>query len=65
MMRFVDIVLSIPFLFIVLVLATKYSATVLDHQPAARLFLVARPGPPGPRRGADAARARLRLRRRA
>jgi ABC-type dipeptide/oligopeptide/nickel transport system permease subunit len=29
MMRFVDIVLSIPFLFIVLVLATKYSATVL------------------------------------
>lgn len=30
MMRFVDIVLSIPFLFIVLVLATKYSATVLS-----------------------------------
>jgi peptide/nickel transport system permease protein len=29
MMRFVDIVLAIPFLFIVLVLATKYSATVL------------------------------------
>jgi ABC-type dipeptide/oligopeptide/nickel transport system permease subunit len=29
MMRFVDIVLSIPFLFIVLVLATKFSATVL------------------------------------
>lgn len=29
LMRFVDIVLSIPFLFIVLVLATKYSATVL------------------------------------
>ena len=29
MMRFVDIVLSIPFLFIVLVLATKYSATVV------------------------------------
>jgi ABC-type dipeptide/oligopeptide/nickel transport system permease subunit len=29
MMRFVDVVLSIPFLFIVLVLATKYSATVL------------------------------------
>ena len=30
MMRFVDIVLSIPFLFIVLVLATKYAATVLS-----------------------------------
>ena len=30
-MRFVDILLSIPFLFIVLVLATKYSATVLDE----------------------------------
>jgi peptide/nickel transport system permease protein len=29
MMRFVDILLSIPFLFIVLVLATKYSGTVL------------------------------------
>jgi peptide/nickel transport system permease protein len=31
MMRFVDIVYSIPFLFIVLVLATKYSATVLEE----------------------------------
>ncbi len=31
MMRFVDIVYSIPFLFIVLVLATKFSATVLDE----------------------------------
>jgi peptide/nickel transport system permease protein len=30
MMRFVDILLSIPFLLIVLVLATKYSGTVLD-----------------------------------
>jgi ABC-type dipeptide/oligopeptide/nickel transport system permease subunit len=30
MMRFVDIVYSIPFLFIVLVLATKFSATVLE-----------------------------------
>ncbi len=30
LMRFVDIVLSIPFLFIVLVLATKYSATVVE-----------------------------------
>ena len=29
LMRFVDILLSIPFLFIVLVLATKYSATVI------------------------------------
>jgi len=29
MMRFVDVLLSIPFLFIVLVLATKYSATVV------------------------------------
>jgi peptide/nickel transport system permease protein len=31
MMRFVDIVYSIPFLFIVLVLATKFSATVLEE----------------------------------
>ncbi len=31
MMRFVDILLSIPFLLIVLVLATKYSATVLEE----------------------------------
>lgn len=30
MMRFVDVLLSIPFLFIVLVLATKYEGTVLD-----------------------------------
>ena len=29
MMRFVDILLSIPLLFIVLVLATKYSGTVV------------------------------------
>jgi ABC-type dipeptide/oligopeptide/nickel transport system permease subunit len=31
MMRFVDIVYSIPFLFIVLVLATKFSASVLEE----------------------------------
>jgi ABC-type dipeptide/oligopeptide/nickel transport system permease subunit len=31
LMRFVDIVYSIPFLFIVLVLATKFSATVLEE----------------------------------
>jgi peptide/nickel transport system permease protein len=31
LMRFVDVLLSIPFLFIVLVLATKFSATVLDE----------------------------------
>ena len=31
MMRFVDVLLSIPFLFIVLVLATKYGATVLEE----------------------------------
>ncbi|MHB1568433.1 MAG: ABC transporter permease [Solirubrobacteraceae bacterium] len=31
MMRFVDILLSIPFLLIVLVLSTKYSATVLEE----------------------------------
>jgi ABC-type dipeptide/oligopeptide/nickel transport system permease subunit len=31
MMRFVDILLSIPFLLIVLVLATKYSATVVEE----------------------------------
>jgi ABC-type dipeptide/oligopeptide/nickel transport system permease subunit len=38
MMRFVDILLSIPFLFIVLVLATKYSATVLDESLIIGLF---------------------------
>ncbi len=38
MMRFVDILLSIPFLFIVLVLATKYSATVLDQSLLLGLF---------------------------
>jgi ABC-type dipeptide/oligopeptide/nickel transport system permease subunit len=31
MMRFVDILLSIPYLLIVLVLATKYSATVIEE----------------------------------
>jgi peptide/nickel transport system permease protein len=31
LMRFVDILLAIPFLFIVLVLATKYSATILEE----------------------------------
>jgi len=31
LMRFVDILLSIPFLFIVLVLATKYSATIVEE----------------------------------
>ncbi len=30
MMRFVDILLSIPFLFVILILATKYSGTVVD-----------------------------------
>jgi ABC-type dipeptide/oligopeptide/nickel transport system permease subunit len=38
MMRFVDILLSIPFLFIVLVLATKYSATVLEESLILGLF---------------------------
>lgn len=38
MMRFVDILLSIPFLFIVLVLATKYSATVVDESLIIGLF---------------------------
>ena len=38
MMRFVDILLSIPFLFIVLVLATKYSATVLGESLIIGLF---------------------------
>ena len=56
MMRFVDVLLSIPFLFIVLVLATKYSGTVLSLEPAPRAVLVAGPGAPGARRGADAAR---------
>jgi peptide/nickel transport system permease protein len=38
MMRFVDILLSIPFLFVVLVLATKYSATVLEQSLIIGLF---------------------------
>jgi peptide/nickel transport system permease protein len=38
LMRFVDILLSIPFLFIVLVLATKYSATVLSESLLLGLF---------------------------
>jgi peptide/nickel transport system permease protein len=38
MMRFVDILLSIPFLFLVLVLATKYSATLLDESLIIGLF---------------------------
>ena len=57
MMRFVDILLSIPFLLIVLVLATKYNGTVLEHQPGARGLLLAGAGAPRAWRGADAARA--------
>ena len=38
MMRIVDVILSIPFLFIVLVLATKYSATVLAESLLLGLF---------------------------
>jgi peptide/nickel transport system permease protein len=38
MMRFVDVMLSIPFLFIVLILATKYSATILDESLIIGLF---------------------------
>ncbi len=38
MMRIVDILLSIPFLLIVLVLATKYSATVLEESLIIGLF---------------------------
>jgi ABC-type dipeptide/oligopeptide/nickel transport system permease subunit len=38
LMRIVDILLSIPYLLIVLVLATKYSATVLDESMIIGLF---------------------------
>jgi peptide/nickel transport system permease protein len=38
MMRFVDILLSIPFLFLVLVMATKFSATVFDESMLIGLF---------------------------
>jgi ABC-type dipeptide/oligopeptide/nickel transport system permease subunit len=38
LMRIVDVLLSIPFLFIVLVLATKYSATLLDESLILGLF---------------------------
>ena len=63
MMRFVDIVYSIPFLFIVLVLASQVQRR--SHrargEPAARLLLVAGAGAADARRGADAARAGLRV----
>ena len=61
MMRFVDVLLSIPFLFIVLILATKYSAHGARREPDHRPLLVAGAGAARARRGADAARARLRL----
>jgi ABC-type dipeptide/oligopeptide/nickel transport system permease subunit len=38
LMRIVDILLSIPFLFVVLVLATKFSATVFDESMILGLF---------------------------
>jgi peptide/nickel transport system permease protein len=38
MMRFVDVLLSIPYLLIVLVLATKYSATVVEESLILGLF---------------------------
>jgi ABC-type dipeptide/oligopeptide/nickel transport system permease subunit len=38
LMRFIDILLSIPFLFIILVLATKYSATVVEESLILGLF---------------------------
>jgi peptide/nickel transport system permease protein len=38
MMRFVDVLLSIPFLFIVLVLATKYNGTVLSLSIVLAIF---------------------------
>ena len=65
MMRFVDIVYSIPFLFIVLVLGDQVQRDRARGEPVARLLLVAGAGATDARRGTDAARAGLRVGRRA
>ena len=43
MMRVVDVLLSIPFLFVVLIVAVKYGATVLGAEPDHRLLHLAVP----------------------
>ena len=62
MMRVVDMMLSIPFLFAILILASRYSSSVLtlvlaDH----RQLLLAGARAAGPRRGAHAPGQRLRV----
>ena len=60
MMRVVDVFLSVPFLFVVLILAVKFGATVLSLSLVIGVLRLAGPGPAGPRRGAHDARTRLR-----
>ena len=62
LMRIVDVLLSIPFLFVVLIVAVRYGASVLGLSIDHRDLHLAGPGPAGPGRGAHAAGAGLRLR---
>ena len=55
MMRVVDVFLSVPFLFVVLILAVKFGATRAVAEPGHRRLRLAGAGPAGPRRGALAA----------
>ena len=63
LMRFVDILLSIPFLFIVLVLATKYNGTVTNLSLVLGIFSWLVPARLVRWRGAHAPHPRLRARR--
>ena len=63
MMRVVDVFLSIPFLFIVLIVAVRYGASVLGLSRHHRRLHLAGPGPAGQGRGAHAADQGLRRRR--
>ena len=62
LMRIVDMLLSIPFLFVVLIIAIKVRLVGARAQHRHRDLHLAGPGPAGPRRGAHAAGAGLRLR---
>ena len=60
MMRVVDAALSIPILFLLIVLATIITPTKLSHDPDHLDGVLAGDLPAGPRRGAVPARARVR-----